>query len=114
MSAIDLEWEFNAPHWFDFAGQEAGEPDAWFNEEAQKIADQKIPKSSSIPEKAAPDAPQRRPTRIPVPAAHRMKSPSGARSQRLPSDLTRKAVTQMPAGKTATRIPLSERRNRAE
>jgi hypothetical protein len=114
MSDIDFEWEFNAPHWFDFSGQEVGEPDAWFDEQAQKIASQKNATITASCDKPTADVPRRKPTRIPVPAAHRMNQPSNAVSQSAGSRLVRKDPRQTPAGKTPTRIPLSERRNRVE
>jgi hypothetical protein len=39
MTVIELDWEFNASHWFDFSQEDAGNPDAWFDEQAAKLAD---------------------------------------------------------------------------
>lgn len=34
---IDMDWEFDAPHWYDFGAEETENPDVWFDEQEAKM-----------------------------------------------------------------------------
>ena len=52
MSRVDFDWEFNAPHWFDFSkiGDASSISDDWFDERRSSVGGIER-KSSRIPVK---------------------------------------------------------------
>jgi hypothetical protein len=128
MQAIELDWEFNAPHWCDFSQEDVGNPDTWFDEEAAKLADsQRIPlqpkTETEHPESRTP-AVKRKATRIPVMAPRRLKSGGDTFGHSMSEAQVASKLGKAPSsgdtrlrticGKHPTRIPLSERRNNAQ
>jgi hypothetical protein len=118
MASIELDWEFNAPHWFDFAQEDVDNPDAWFEEEAAKSADRgQIAEADHLT--ASTLGLKRKGTKIPV---HRLKGRRGNAGFGTQSQIELVSrVGLKPSGaavrvRTATekqpaRIPLNERRN---
>jgi hypothetical protein len=126
MTAIELDWEFNAPHWFDFSQEDVGNPDAWFDEQAAKLADDShMPLSVHDTEHVGPPTAgsKRKGTRIPVLVPGYLRKTQEVRAfapSHMPRNLVSKLATDPPSGssrfrntsgKLSTRIPLSERRN---
>jgi hypothetical protein len=46
---VDLEWEFNAPQWYDFTCDENDNADSWFEEEERKTVRGFTRRPSRIP-----------------------------------------------------------------
>lgn len=83
---VDLEWEFDAPHWYDFTTEDNDNPDDWFDkhqteskdidpivlEAMQMMNDFTKSKTEKQQQEENPSIPKaRHPTRIPIPASKR-------------------------------------------
>ena len=87
VTGSDLDWEFNAPQWFDFEKEETENPDVWFDDQERKMLKfasdlamaASVHLSKDNTNKVAPsksdnsmnEVRKRRPTRIPVNQTHK-------------------------------------------
>ena len=119
---IDMDWEFDAPHWYDFRAEETENPDVWFDEQEAKMA--KIASdlvhgasmhlsrskfsATTIPtETMKSEAPKpRKPTRIPV--ASRCSTRTSLRRS-----LRQKSTSDIPSSKISA-IPVSRQTKKTE
>ena len=72
---IDMDWEFDAPHWYDFDKEETENPDVWFDEQEAKMERElandhvnKFKLPNQMYDKQDSTRAVRKPTRIPVPS----------------------------------------------
>lgn len=86
VTGTELDWEFNAPQWFDFEKEDNDNADAWFDEQERKMlkfasdlalaASTHLHKEAKKPLQTQSDnsmneVRKRRPTRIPVSQTHK-------------------------------------------
>lgn len=117
---IDMDWEFDAPHWYDFGAEETENPDVWFDEQEAKmeklandlahgaavhLSKSKITTSVLPNQMYAKQEPSvrtsRKPTRIPV--ASRGSLRRTTRSMKSSSDMTGSRPSAIPVPRASKR-----------